>query len=75
MTRPGITLFPVRSTTVAPSGVLILAASPISAMLPSRRMRVWFAFAGPPVPSITLTFVSATTGASTVTKPRTVSLN
>jgi hypothetical protein len=47
----------------------------MASMLPPLMMTVWFARAGAPVPSITRTLVSATTGASTLMNVRTASLN
>jgi hypothetical protein len=70
-----MTDLPVRSMIVAPSGALTRAASPISAMLPPRTTSVWFSLAAAPVPSITRTLVNATTGASTLMKPRTPAEN
>src|SRR5438094_3967405 len=70
-----MTLLPVRSTTVAPSGAFTRAASPMSAMRPSRRTIVWRSRGGAPVPSMTRTLVSATTDASIVMKLRTALLN
>jgi len=48
-----------------------LAAPPTARMTPPSMMIVWSSRAAAPVPSITRTCVSATTGASTLTNWRT----
>ena len=62
-----MTLLPVKSMTVAPAGGAIESAAPTLAMVPSRTTSVWFSRGGAPVPSMTRTCVSATTGASILT--------
>ena len=63
-TSPGITVWPARSMTCAPAGAGVLAAGPTAAILPWSTMTVWSSRGAAPVPSITRTWVSATTGAS-----------
>ena len=67
-TSPGITVWPARSITCAPAGAGVLAAGPTAAILPWSTMTVWSSRAAAPVPSITRTWVSATTGASEARK-------
>src|SRR5262245_30342192 len=68
MTRPGMSVRPVRSTTVAPDGSVTLDASPTVAMVPSRMMSVWLARAGAPVPSMTRACARTRTGAEILVK-------
>ncbi len=72
MTKPGITDLPVRSSTCAPAGTFTDEAGPRAAMVPSRMTSVWSARACAPVPSMTRTWVRATTGVSTATYRRTL---
>src|SRR5687767_10344434 len=67
---PGMTVWPFRSITRAPAGAETEALAPIRAMRPFSMMIVWASRAGAPVPSMTRTFVSATTGSDTLTNPR-----
>ena len=67
---PGITVLPVRSMTGAPAGAATLGAAPTSAIRPSRITIVWSCRGGAPVPSITVTCDSTTTGSLTDTKSR-----
>ena len=61
-----MTLRPDRSSVVAPAGGATLVLSPMRSMVPLLMMMVWLGREGAPVPSMTLTLVRATTGASTL---------
>src|SRR5580765_6959253 len=63
-----MTVRPERSITFAPAGTAVPAAGPTAWIFPPEITTVWSSPAGPPVPSITRTCVSAMTGASTLTK-------
>jgi hypothetical protein len=56
--------------TGAPAGAATLAAAPASAIRPSRITIVWSCRGGAPVPSMTVTCDSTTTGSLTDTKSR-----
>ena len=62
-----MTVLPARSIVRAPAGTLTLEAAPTSAMRPFWMTTVWLGFGAAPVPSMTVTFVSATTGSLTLT--------
>ena len=65
---PGITVCPVRSITFAPAGGAICDDAPTAWILPWLIIIVRSSCTAPPVPSMTLTCVRATTGESTATK-------
>jgi hypothetical protein len=74
-TMPGMTVCPVRSMTRAPVGRLTRSPAPTAAIRPSRSTTVTPRCAGRPVPSMSVTFVNATTGSAIVTNSRTWRLN
>jgi hypothetical protein len=65
-----MTVWPERSSTSAPAGTRTEPAGPTATMRSPSMTTVWPVRAGAPVPSITFTLVSATTGASTATRSR-----
>src|ERR1051326_2600831 len=69
-TSPGITVWPLRSNICAPAGMVTLPVLPTALIRSPVMSIVWSSLAGVPVPSTSRTCVSATTGASTVTKGR-----
>ena len=75
MTRPGHDAAAGQVERRGARGRSHLAGIADGSMVPPLMMTVWLARAGAPVPSMTRTLVSATSGASTLMKPRTASLN
>src|ERR1051326_8897504 len=69
---PGMTVCPLKSIVLAPCGTVTLDVAPTAAIFPSRIRIVWLGLGAAPVPSMTVAFVSATTGSLTVTKSRVV---
>ena len=66
-----MTVWPLASTTRAPSGARTLDDGPTSAMRPLRMTMVWAARGAAPVPSMTVALVTTTTGSATATYWRT----
>src|SRR6185436_20978370 len=62
-----MTVLPERSIVFAPAGAFTLEAGPTSVILPFWMTMVWLGFGAAPVPSMMVTFVSATTGSVTLT--------
>ena len=65
-----MTVWPVRSSTRAPAGVAVLPLGPTRVMRVPSMTIVWSSRGGAPVPSMRRACVSATIGASTLTKGR-----
>ena len=55
-------MLPARSIVRAPAGAFTLDAGPTSVIRPFWMTMVWLGFGAAPVPSMRVTFVSATTG-------------